>query len=121
MSDHFAGLQIYYVPTEADFEIVESMPEGSECDHIRNVTKHRRVGYVLGRSGDQVIWVLDDPHYADREHGQYVVENTSLSDFFEVLEGRCMKLVLGKRRLVPDSVLAGIQGHCSVDETEVLR
>jgi hypothetical protein len=41
-------------------------------------------------------------------------------DFFEVLEGRCMKVVLGKRRLVPESVLAGIQGHCSVDEPEVL-
>lgn len=118
MSDHFAGLQIYYTPTETDIEILESLPEGSERDHIRDVTKHRRVGYVLGRSGDQLFWVLDDPHFADREHGQYEVESTSLSDFFEVMDARCMRVVLGKRRLVPDSVLAGIQGHCSVDEMD---
>jgi hypothetical protein len=120
MSDHFAGLQIYYVPTEADIDIVESLPEGGEREQIRNVTKHRSVRYVLGRSGNQVFWVLDGPHYADREHGQYEVESTNVCDFFELMKARCMKVVLGKRRLVPDSVLAGIQGHCSVDETKVL-
>ena len=108
MSDCFAGLQIYYVPTENDVRYLHSLPEGIERDRWLTVSGHRRVGYVLGRSEDQVIWVLDDQYYADFDHGLFELKVNSLSDFFEIIKAGCLKVVLSKRMLVSDSVLAGM-------------
>jgi hypothetical protein len=108
MSDCFAGLQIYYVPTENDVKYLHSLPEGIERDRWLTVSGHRRVGYVLGRSEDQVFWVLDDEYYSDFDHGLFELKVNSMSDFFEIIKAGCLKVVLSKRMLVPASVLAGM-------------
>jgi len=104
--DLFAGLHIYYIPTDRDQQLIARHPEGMERHRLEEMAVRRRVGYVLGRSGDNVVWTLDDCNYSDAEHGQFAVHRASVSSFFSMLRQESMQLMLPQVQLVSRNALA---------------
>ena len=105
MEDRFAGLHIYYAPTDKDRQVMAQYTEGIERDYFEELTGRRRVGYVLGRSDNVIVYVLDDPHYSDDEYGQFKVLYESIPVFFDCLAMQNMELLLPKQTMVSRNAL----------------
>ena len=104
--DLFAGLHIYYIPTDHDRERFARCPEGFDRDRLGEWATRRRVGYVLGRSEDWITWVLDDPHYADDEYGQFEIRHEGVHGFLMTIRRMNMELFLPTQQLVSRNALA---------------
>lgn len=98
MNDYFAGLRI--VSTLSDSEVKQIEGAGESV-----TSRVYEIGYVLGRFGNEIAFVFNHPHYADRETGRYEVQVLEMPDFFARLTAENAELVLNERVLIPRNVL----------------